>query len=726
MATSFLSDTGSTYLKEAAEYLDERCLTIQDCPIKPIATKNHGLSLKDGTNYPLQGWAFMVKGPDGLPDEQKLHLRVCNYPEKDALYFEKRSGAAKLATVYPDRPKFLQMFKGEFLHFTAPQMEICHSNVVMLHEKITSAELATKFLGLPGLAISGCSGWSKNGKMGECLEDTIKGLVVGCKLLVCFDGDINYKPGIQEAAAGLKGWVSLLRDDIKVVFLSVPENERGVGWDDWAVCQGDHLAANWANEIISQQTGVEISDFVPPGFLIQEYKLESKEDKFGNVSAVHTLNNYVRLTRYPKWANLATDISNQIYDITDIDSGPKDFDAICYEFREWLETSAYRGHGETVRSTYAKDALLKLLSNKKVSVPLMLLERQDEVTEEEAYAAANSLITEGIKVTGPLPQDQTAETLIRMSRDIVSLWSMDPDVDVQWACALVGPTGCGKSNFPHSFIACLQDWGYRPRVGKLAKEGSKAELSELYKACRDNLIGVFDEYNPADGNAKQVEQNIFTLSTTRTTDVRELYREHASECTRHASIFLTTVDTNRGYIRSSKGDGERRFITFEVVGTHSYYGRITSRRDVIKRCGAILLRYGYQLFLQHDTRSATEFSEATASDYISEASIVGRMGQHWARMDIRAGLDKMGESMFREKTKDWRFTLSSLLEFFMPNEGRPLPRQERADLVSMIKDAGAEDIGSARINLFGKEQLKKNVVSIKDWKLFCEDMISRF
>lgn len=714
MATSFMSDTGSTYLKEAAEYLEARCLTIQDCPIKPIASKNHGLSTKDGVAYPLQGWAFMVKGPDGEPDDTKPHLRVCNYPEKEALYFVR----GKLAVVYPDRPKFIQMFKGEFLHFTRPQHDICHANVVMLHEKITSAELATKFLGLPGLAISGCAGWSKGGLVGPELEHTIKNMAIDAKLLVCFDGDISYKPGIQEAAKGLKGWIKILRPDISVIFLEVPENERGVGWDDWAMCQGDELAANWAVQIINQQTGVEITDFVPPGFLIQEYQLETKEDKFGNVSAVHTLDNYMRLTRYPKWANLSIDISNQIYDTTDIDAGPKDFDSLVIDFRTWLETSAYRGNGETVRSSFAKDALSYLLSTKRISVPLMLLERQEEVTEEQAYAASNRLITEGLKVTGPLKQEHTAETLIRMARDIVSLWSLDSSVDVQWACALVGPSGCGKSNFPHSFIDCFSEWGYRPRVGKLAKDGTKAELSELYKACRDNLIGVFDEYNPADGNAKQVEQNIFTLSTTRTTDVRELYREFASECTRHASIFLTTVDTNRGYIRSSKGDGERRFITFEVVGTHVYYGRITSRRDIIKDCGAILLRYGYQLFTSGDKRSATEFSESTASDYISESTIIGKLSKRWASSNTAEAVKRFHSD---NVDKDSRMILGPTTVYnWMMGEER-FSRQEQADLKQMILDAGADLIGAGRV----KGVMKDNRLHIQDWDLWVDHMFRK-
>lgn len=723
MATSFFTDAGETYLKEAAEYLQERCLTVNDTPIKVYATKNHGLSLKDGTPYPLQGWAFMVKGPDGQPDPDKLHLRVCNYPENTALYFQ--AIGDKKAVVYKDRPKFIQMFKEEFLHFTRPQSVICHSPVVMLHEKITSAELATKFLDIPGLAISGCSGWAKKGKVGEQLEHTIKNMALGAKLLVCFDGDIRFKPGIQEAAKGLKGWIKVLREDINVVFLEVPENERGVGWDDWAICQGDELAANWAEELLRQSSGLEISDFVPQGWLIEQFQLEIKEDRFGNISAVHTLDNYIRLTRYPKWARLKVDISGNVYDSEDIHAGPRDMDTLLRDFRTWLETSAYRGEGEKVRINQAKDALEHLLTGKRISVPLMLLEMQPEVTQKEAEAAALRLITDGIRVTGPMTTEETVQTFIRMARDMVALWSTDDRVDVQWACAMVGPSGCGKSNFPKSFVECFRDWGYRPRIAQLAKEGNKAELSELYKACRDNLVGVFDEYNPSDYSAKQVEQNIFTLSTTRTTDVRELYREYATECTRHAAIWLTTVDTNRGYMRSSKGDGaERRFITFEVEGVKPHDGTMSSNRTVIKECAAVLMRYGYQLYVAGDTSMATEFSKPYAKAYIGKAPIISRLGELWAGMDIQVMLTQLGIEQYRNKTEDYRIAASYLCGKLISTDNK-LGRQDRADLLNFVLECGMEDIGKTRSMKCGTEIQSDQTLCTKDWKQFVENLVAK-
>lgn len=725
MATKFLNDTGSTYLKEMAEYLQDRYLTVEDVSVIPFATKNHGLSKEDGTPYPLMGWAFCIKGPDGLPDQGKLHLRVCNWPAEEPLYNEFRSKdkQSKLRVVNTDRPKFVQCFKDEFLYFTRPKADICHANVIMIHEKITSAELATKYLTLPGLALSGCRGWSKNGAMGKELEHTLSNLTQGCKILCCFDGDMALNPQIQEAARGLKGWIGTLRADLDVVFLAVPPNDHGVGWDDWAVAQGADLAANWANEIITQAKGVEVVDFVPAGFLIQEYQLETKETKEKGIVAVHTLDNYERLLRYPRWAGLCTDISGLIYDSNDVLGGPKSFDLTVKEYRKWLETNAYRGSGEAVRGTFAKDALETLLERNKISVPLELLGMQPEVTDEQAQEAALNLITKGMQVIGPMDQEQTVETVIRMARDMVALWSLDNAVDVQWACALVGPSGCGKSNFPHSFTSAFRDWGYDPPVGSLAKSGEKSTLTELFKACRDNLIGVFDEYDPADSDAKQVEQNLFTLSTTRQTRVRQLYKERAELLTRHAAIFLTTTDKNRSYIRSAKGTGERRFITLEVKGTTLYYGQLTSNRDVIKACGATLLRYGLQLYTAGHSESATEYSVLTTNQYISSASVLGRLGQFWAKADLPTVLAKFKEEYYRKQTEDVRFSMPMIFETLLPQE--KLGRQEKADLKDFVVSMGAENMGQGRIRMGGKEVMKDEVWAVQDWEGFCERLVAK-
>lgn len=720
MASRFLSETtGAVYLSEYAKYLADRGCDMADFPAVMYADKNMGLNTEDGATFMVEGWAFMVRGPDGLPDPNKLHMRACNYPT-GKIYMGAKKETRKLATA-ADLPKFIQLFKDEFLHYTVPRAVICHAPVVMVHEKITSAMLATKYLGFPGVALSGCAGWSKGGKINKEFEFLIKNLELHAKILVCFDGDVAYKHGIQEAARGLKGWVNTLRPDLEIVFLQVPENDVGVGWDDWVVSKGEIAAAEWPMEVMRQGTGIEITSFVPASFLIEEYQLTVSEGKDGKLSPQHTLDNYVRLLRYPRFAALAVDVSGLIYNTDNIDAGPVDFDGAVLEYRKWLETNVFRGSSAgSVRVTFAKDALTEVLANKEVSVPHMLLERQPEVTKDEATAAARLLVTEGIKVTGPMPEDHTVETVIRMSRDMVALWGTDEHVDVQWACALVGPSGCGKSNFPKSFVACFSDWGYRPRIAQLAKEGSKAELSELYKACRDSLVGVFDEYNPADHSAKQVEQNIFTLSTTRVTDARELFKERASKCVRHASIFLTTVDTNRNYIRSSKGAGERRFITLEVVGTQYWDGALSSNRTIIKQCGATLLRYGFQLYKAEDAASATEHSRATAADYIGESGAVGKISQFWVGHTD-------AEMIFRTFGAAWdhkgiiHCTWPVIYNLLMPGNADKFGRQDKADIQQFVLDLGATVAKKGRV----KGKVMDNRVTIENWTQFKENLFTK-
>jgi hypothetical protein len=732
MATSFLNSEGTTYITEAAQYLEARGLTVEDVGIIPYATKNHGLSTEDGANYPLMGWAFAIKGEDGVPDPAFGHLRVMNWPQDgQPLYniIHRMDTKTKEKKLNADRPKFVQLFKGEFLYFTLPKSKVCHSPVVMIHEKITSAELATKSMGgiMPCLALSGCWGWGKEGKMGPKIKSVIENLAADCKLLICFDGDIRVNSRIQRAARTLKSWVNSVRPDITTIFLEVPENEHGVGWDDWATGRGAQLGADWMEEIARQGEGISISEFIPPAFLADMFQLETKEIK-GKDAPVpcHTLDNYRRLMAHPEFSTLAQDIGGAVYDSEDIEAGGLHEEDIANDIQSWFEKNAYRDTPESVRRQQIKVILESHLRKHRISVPLLLLAQQPQVTQDQARAAAKRLITCGIEVLGPMSQEDTITTLIRCFRDMVSLWSLDTDVDPPWALALVGPTGCGKSNFPHSVLKCFEKWGYRPTVAKLAKSGNRAKLDELNRACRDSMVGVFDEYNPEDSSAREVEQNIFTLSSTRVSKQRELHKDHASDCFRHASLFLTTTDKNRNYIRSAKGEGERRFITLEVKGVKEFDGHLSSDREIIDECAETLLVYGYHLFLEGDRTDATEFSRATTIDYISAPTIFVRMGQFWARADLGAVLKKFGETYYREQTGDTRFSLPILFDALMPQE--KLNRQEKADLKDLVMDLGAKCMGKARVNGPqgpSKEITKDEAWAVKDWDAWCLGFMSK-
>lgn len=313
--------------------------------------------------------------------------------------------------------------------------------------------------------------------------------------------------------------------------------------------------------------------------------------------------------------------------------------------------------------------------------------------------------------------DQTAQTLIRVARDMVALWSEDRYVDVQWALALVGPSGCGKSNFPKSFIACLDKWGYHGGVAQLAKEGSRSNLDELFRQCRDSLVGVFDEYNPDERSARQVEQNLFTLSTTRVFKQRQLHEESARDAMRRASIMLTTVDRNRNYVRSSKGAGERRFITLEVEGVIDWGGKLSSNRPVITECGQILLTYGYQLFIDGNSDSATEFSDKYTQEYLSEAPVISRIAAVWANADLQGRLDKFGNEQRRKVTNDVRFTMPQIQELLLVDE--KLGRIDKGDFIELVIDLGAKEVGKSRVNTPSGEKMKDKAYAVMDWDAWC-------
>lgn len=723
MTVSKFLQSGRTYLPEAAQYLEKRGLTIQDTPISTYQAKNFALLLEDGSGFIPEGWAYQVKGPDGEVLNDQFLIRVCNWPENTKLF---RRRGDKLVE-YEDRPKFLMHSTtpgAEFIYYCCPASKIASTPIVMLHEKVSSAALSYKALGIPSLAVSGCAGWSSGGRLKPGMRRLIEAMAPNAKLVACFDGDILDNPNIKHAASQLKGWVGQIRPDIEVRFPMVPENPLGVGWDDWAMSVDPGLLKHkWLDALTG--TNVDVLNALPTGYLIDKYLLTTKEVK-NKVVIEHSTLNYLRLANFPMWRGIVRDINGQIYDLDNLAAGGITYEHLITDFKMWLEEYVFSGDAAGVRRVAIEEAWSKLLDRREVSIPLYLLEQLEDVSEEEARAAALRLITEGIKVNGPMPQEESVETILRMARDMCSLWSTNQDVDVQWVCALVGPSGCGKSNFPISALGTLSDMGYPTAVAKLAKEGSRASIEEYNRQTSNCLASVFDEYDPSERNAKEVGLNLFTLSSSRTVMQRAVYGKEATPLTRHSALFITTTDKNRTFIRTGKNTGERRFIVFEVEGVIDYHGSITSNRTVIKECWRTILRHGYNLFLAGDNRSATEFSEKFCKDYVDESANVGKIGRLLNITDSQKLLEDFGKRQYRPSTDDIRFSYPQFSAILVMDGN--LSRNEDQTLKAMIIECGAVNVGQGRVNANGKDSMKDNVFVVpkSSWGAFVESFLGKF
>lgn len=718
MSTTKFFSGDKTYIEEAAEYLDSRGLTIQDLAVDTYKTYNMGFHTKGPEGYePFipAGWAFRIRNPEGEYYDDRWLLRVCNWPDKDLF---QKSGD-KWVALAGKPPKFIQVStKGaDCTHYVSTMNEMCNAPIVMFHEKYTSAALTKKLLNVPSIALSGCTNWSYDGKLKDTLQDMIRLMRTGTKIIVCFDGDIVENVNVMNAASQLKGWITNLRDDLEVVFPMVPPLPEGMnGWDDYTVHQGDNAQAAWLEML--EADGVDVSSALPIKFMIEKYQVKVRQLK-EKVAVEHTPENYRRLLKHPKWRPYTMDSGGVCYQKMDDGSVQAvSFDDLVRRFQAWLADVPFQGDGANVGALKARDALREEMMQRTVSVPVMLLQQQPEVSYEEAYAAAYKLVTEGLKVNGPMTTEEAAITMMRCARDMVALWSDDRKVDVQWVIALVGPSGCGKSNFPKSFTQFMDDMGVRGVHAQLAKEGSRASIEELYRQTRDTLVAVFDEYNPAEVSARQVEQNLFTLSSTRTFAQRRLHEEDAREAMRRSSLFLTTVDKNRTFMRTGKGaGGERRFIVMEVEGVVMYGGKMTSNRAVVAQCGRVLLRYGLQMLQAGDNEMANEFSIDKNEQYISKVPILGRIGLMWAKADLQQVLDKFFEAQYRKKTEDYRFTAPQLQELLLP--GEKLQRMDTADFINEMMELGVEDIGKAFVNTPSGEKQKDKAFRIVDKDVWC-------
>ena len=725
------------YLEELATYLEERGLTVKDIPNSTYLTVDHGYFVKQGdiaepVPLILEGWGFQVRNSAGGLEPAWL-LRAQNWPTEGELLQIKRDkeGNSRLELSAPRKFKQVSPAGHEFIHWTSTMEEMTHSPTIMIHEKFTSAALAVKLLGVPSIALSGCWNWSKGaGTPKDSIVELFTKITRKARVVVCFDGDLLQNPMIMAAASAFKGWINAYRPDLTVVFPAVPENGRGAGWDDWVVDQGEEAESQWL--AILQDEGVDITHLLPPEFLMAAFGVSLCPRGKDRVMVEQTAENFSRLLNHPVWQPYVSDSLSgglQFFNRED----PNDslgFDDFCIKYMMWLERHVYRGMGKGVNKEKLRDAVRMTMADRVVSMPLHLLERQPEVTHEQAIQAAERLVTEGLKVVGPMSKAETVETIVRVMRDTVALWSEDLSVDPQWVLALVGPTGCGKSNFPKSLLSCFSGWGYRPKVSQFMKEGPRATMEELLRVSRDSMFGVFDEYNPAEASARLVEQNLFTLSTTRLSDQRKLHQEQSSLLVRHAAVMLTTTDKNKSYIRSGKDTGERRFITLEVEGVRLYGGRMTSNREVIGECGGVLLRYGLQMWQNGYKGDATEYSQTYTSQYLGSSEGFTKLAAYWARADLVGALQMFVEDQtFKTKgksangkTNDGRvlFSWPQLLDRLAPDNAVRLTKHEKDDLRNLCLESGMEAVGQARVMVKGTIVMKDNAFELTDPALWIE------
>lgn len=720
MAISKFLNNGVSYIDKAAQYLADRGLTIQDVPVLPFLNKNLGLKDESGAPFFPEGWAYQIKLADGSLAENLWLMRVCNWPgEGVTLYQDDKP--------FKDRPKFLHVrsskeVSGQFIYYCVPWPQVVNAPIVLLHEKISSAALTQALLGVPSIAISGCTGYASGGKLLPGFEELIKGLATNTQLIVCFDGDIYSNPDVMNAAAKLAGQVSELRPDITCRFPMVPDKH---GWDDYIVS----LPVDQRQEKVMDalvEEGIVVDGTLPPAAMVQKYGLTAKKTKDGAVKIEHTLANYQRMLRHPEWENLRLDFTEFYFYQADPLNRRLSYENICNEYQMWLERCVFRGAGSEIRRNLVFDAIKQEFQYRLDSVPLAVLANMAEVTEDQALDAVHQFIDNGLRVIGPMTREETVETLIRIARDMVALWSHNPKVDVQWILALIGPSGCGKSSFPRVMLDFLFQGEYHPFTTQLAKEGNRATINEYTLQCESSLVAVVDEYNPSERTAKEVELALFTLSTQRSTKVRRPYGRGADLAVRHSALMLTTVDKNKNYIRTAKGDGaERRYITLEVVGTiMGPDGKMTSNRAIIAETWPIILRYGYQLWRAGDRRQANEFSTKYQESYIDEATAVQKVGRYMAAEDMLSIMREFGKRQYREGTQDWRFSIPQIVTILYGDHNN-VSRNEMAEIKNLITECGAVDIGKARVNVRGGEVMKDRVFKVSRWDDWVANLMAR-
>lgn len=711
---------GGNYLTEAAEYLAARGLTIDDLPIIPYTCIPMGWYTREKAGlfapFTPEGWAYDLG--DGA-----FQMRVCNYPEKSL--YEERNGVKKRMEVDP--PKFLT--SGSTLMWVSTHQELANAPLIMLHEKATSAVLCRNLLGIPSLAFMGCWGWSADGKMKPEVRRVVQSLQHGAKVAVMFDRDMsNPLKNIKDSAAKLTYLIGQMREDVEVVALEVPGNDKD-GWDDWIVREGPAAAAEALRELLASP-GVTLR--MPPEFWIEQFGLSYVMKKTGPLIEAK-LQNFCKLLTSPPWTGIFRDINGGYFD-ENLNRVAEGIDDLYVQVACWMDENLWAGTGVAVSKEGVKDAIRRVMNANQKCAALERIKSWPEVTEEQARQAAYSFATDAIRVKGPYPIDQSVEVLLRVFRDLCYLWDGKDAKHVQWVLALVGPQGCGKSSLFENILHPLEVGGYKPSLGPVPLDEDKA-----IKIARDCLVGMFDDWHHMDrASATKAENVIYKLST-QAANLRAnaKYMEDSQECPRHAALVLTTTPHNTQFLQSAKGTGERRFICLNVEGTvegpMGYGGKrlMVPNWELIHELSPILLRYGYQTMMAGDKAPANEWSLEHVSKFQAREWAVDIMDEAYPTPDkcvesvesvLRAwGWDGEGE--------ECRVPMAVLIKTMHGAHRCALGVKLRQSYRQVVEGLGAsihDGQMKCRVPGKGKPEARRDVVMIESIEGFCKGLLDLF
>lgn len=667
-----------SYLEEAATELELYGITVQDAPISAFSVVDYGLHDGNGKPYPLKGWSYLIKDREGRTSKKQVSTKICNYPDYPLYQKDK--------TEWIDRP---DRIGSGYVYYATTRKKITEANHVVLHSDIASAVLCGKTLQAASAAFAGFYGWDVSGQLLPELASLIHALKPECRIVVCFGNELSTNSAAQLSAGRLKACISALRPDVSVVFAAMPTGAAHKTWADWYIeCGTPEL---WVNALAD--VGVVVDEVIPLHWLVEKYGVSVCEIN-KETQLEQSLDNYMRLFRHPRWLNIWQDTDNTLYQNDRLIGSPS---SLANEAQVWLERSVCQGYAGRVRRNVLVTAVDEYArSCKRDSLVLQLLKQKTEpVSLEAAKEAAHRLITSGLRVVAPMTQEQTVETVLRCFRDMVARWGCDRDVDSQWIWALVGKSGCGKSTFPTRLLGGLKKLGYaKPIVAQMEKNGTRASNAEYIRLSRSSLVCVMDDYNTlSEPMAKRIENELYQLTTAREVIVRDLYDKSVSSHMLHSVYFLTTTDTNKAFLKSDAGSGERRFITMEVEGHVEMDGRLVGDHDVIEHCGIVLMRWAAHGGTVDG--SATEYSERHTGNYLSV--------NHGLEADLNAAIENMTDDAlleamqrcYRQTTQDYRFTVTAFCELL---NMRPISQSEKRTIKTWLSPLVSKIEKTSRVN----------------------------
>lgn len=417
---------------------------------------------------------------------------------------------------------------------------------------IEGEKKAAKFVktwpGLPAFGIGGAHNALVKEADGSrrLLDPILSAIKPGMRVIAIFDGDIQTKPGIQQAAHNLSFAVKAAGCNLEV--FRAPD---GKGVDDWLVANPD----------------AELADFIAVPLVEIE---ESRKQLYITLG----LNLNDKGSPVCNELNAAKILAHRFKDITYVDKRlglvsngeAKSMDILEYEALEYIQGDLLPHMPQSKINAGLRSALLGTQRD--------LLQEMFRALTWDGVPRLNTWGSKYFETNFPAYADEWGRQLMTG----LALRVLQPGTKVDRACILVGAQGIGKSTFFEE-LASFSGYSFYHACTELSSDSGDMNRTQTIAFAKSLIVDL------AEGVIFETRKSAMDRAKQRITQVTDEYREVYATSTKTEKRGFIFVGTTNRMDQLGDNTGSRRFMNIHATKIHKlpYFEKLQIIAEVVAK-----------------------------------------------------------------------------------------------------------------------------------------------